>query len=108
MVSEQIVKLVKELIEESKVVIFAKSFCPFCKATLKTFDDARLPVGTVRVLQLDKRDDGKDIQDALREINGQESVPNIYINKHHVGGNSELQKLKHEGVLEFIFKDITA
>jgi len=39
-------------------------------------------------------DDGSAIQAALKEINGQSSVPNIYINKQHIGGNSDLQSIK--------------
>lgn len=36
-------------------------------------------------------DDGAAIQDALQEISNQRTVPNIFINKKHIGGNSELQ-----------------
>jgi glutaredoxin 3 len=41
-------------------------------------------------------DDGAALQAALAEINGQTSVPNIYINKQHIGGNSDLQARKAE------------
>jgi glutaredoxin 3 len=41
-------------------------------------------------------EDGAAIQAALAEINGQTSVPNIYINKEHIGGNSDLQARKLE------------
>jgi len=39
-------------------------------------------------------DDGADIQDALAELTGQRTVPNIFINKKHIGGNSDLQAKK--------------
>jgi len=51
-------------------------------------------------------EDGVDIQAALREINGQSSVPNIYINKKHIGGNSDLQAKK--GDLPELLKDAGA
>lgn len=41
-------------------------------------------------------DDGPAIQDALEEITGQRSVPNIFIKQKHIGGNSELQARKAE------------
>jgi len=41
-------------------------------------------------------DDGSDIQNALEEITGQRSVPNIFIAKKHIGGNSDLQGKKSE------------
>lgn len=31
------------------------------------------------------------MQDALEEITGQRTVPNVFINHTHVGGNSDLQ-----------------
>jgi len=51
-------------------------------------------------------DDGAAIQAALKEINGQTSVPNIYINKKHIGGNSDLQAKK--GDLPELLKDAGA
>lgn len=51
-------------------------------------------------------DDGSDIQAALKEINGQSSVPNIYINKKHIGGNSDLQAAK--GKLPALLKEAGA
>jgi glutaredoxin 3 len=51
-------------------------------------------------------DDGIAIQDALEEINGQRSVPNIYIKKQHIGGNSDLQAKKSQ--LPQLLKDAGA
>ncbi len=39
-------------------------------------------------------DDGSAIQSALAEITGHTSVPNIFIAKKHIGGNSDLQAKK--------------
>lgn len=52
-------------------------------------------VNTSRLTR-DCADDGADIQDALQELTGQRSVPNIFINKQHIGGNSDLQALKKD------------
>lgn len=41
-------------------------------------------------------DDGGKLQDALEEMTGQRSVPNIFIGQKHVGGNSELQSKRAE------------
>lgn len=41
-------------------------------------------------------DDGSAIQDALEGITGQRSVPNIFIAKKHIGGNSDLQSHKKD------------
>lgn len=39
-------------------------------------------------------DDGAAIQDALEDMTKQRSVPNIFIGKEHIGGNSDLQGKK--------------
>ena len=39
-------------------------------------------------------EDGAAIQDALADITNQRSVPNIFIGKKHIGGNSDLQAKK--------------
>lgn len=49
---------------------------------------------TKKLTVLDCTDDGAALQDALEEITGQRSVPNIFISKKHIGGNSDLQSKK--------------
>jgi len=51
-------------------------------------------------------DDGAAIQDALEEITGQRSVPNIFIAQKHIGGNSDLQSKK--GQLDDLLKSAGA
>ena len=41
-------------------------------------------------------EDGKAIQEALQDISGQRTVPNVWIAKEHIGGNSDLQARKAE------------
>lgn len=51
-------------------------------------------------------DDGSAIQAALAELTGQRTVPNIFIAKQHIGGNSDLQGKK--GQLPSLLKDAGA
>ncbi|KAG5995730.1 glutaredoxin [Claviceps pusilla] len=48
------------------------------------------------------------MQDALEQISGQRSVPNIYIKQKHIGGNSDLQSLHNAGELEKLLKEAGA
>ena len=41
-------------------------------------------------------DDGSDIQNALQDLSNQRTVPNVYIQQQHIGGNSDLQGRKAE------------
>lgn len=52
--------------------------------------------------------EGSAFQDALEEINGQRTVPNIYIKQKHIGGNSDLQSLSKSGQLASLLKEAGA
>ena len=41
---------------------------------------------TYKRIELDEIKDGSRYQDALEEISGQRTVPNIFIGKQHLGG----------------------
>jgi glutaredoxin 3 len=45
-------------------------------------------------------DDGAAIQNYLAEKTGQRTVPNIFIEQRHVGGNSDIQAKKSSGELK--------
>lgn len=53
-------------------------------------------------------DGGSDLQDALQQISGQRTVPNVYIGQKHIGGNSEIQGLDKAGQLQGLLKDAGA
>ncbi|KKP03262.1 glutaredoxin 3 [Trichoderma harzianum] len=79
------------------IVVFSKTWCPYCKATKAKLNELK---AQYEVVELDNRNDGDDLQDALLEISGQRSVPNIFFAQQHVGGNSDLQELDKRGVLK--------
>ncbi|CAK7203743.1 Glutaredoxin [Sporothrix eucalyptigena] len=84
---------VQQLIDDNAVVVFSKSYCPYCRSTKRTLDDLG---AKYYVIELDQEDDGSEIQDALAKISGQRTVPNIYIGKEHIGGNSDLEARKNK------------
>lgn len=43
--------------------------------------------------------DGQVIQLALYDKTGQRTVPNIFVQGNHIGGNSDLQSLHEQGKL---------
>ncbi|EAW23162.1 glutaredoxin [Aspergillus fischeri NRRL 181] len=78
----------QNLINENAVVVFSKSYCPYCNASKRTLKNLG---AKFYALELDEIDDGTEIQNALYEITQQRTVPNIFIGQKHIGGNSELQ-----------------
>lgn len=93
----------EQIIDENAVAVFSKSYCPYCRATKSLLTELGAKFYTI---ELDQVDDGAAIQDALEEISGQRSVPNIYIKKQHIGGNSDLQAKKSQ--LPKLLKDAGA
>ncbi|KFY13302.1 hypothetical protein V492_03362 [Pseudogymnoascus sp. VKM F-4246] len=81
------------IIDENPVAVFSKSYCPYCKATKSLLNEKGAKFYSI---ELDQVEDGSAIQAALGEMTGQTSVPNIFINKKHIGGNSDLQEKKSE------------
>lgn len=81
----------QKLIDENPAVVFSKSYCPYCRSTKRTLDDLG---AKYTLVELDQEEDGSDIQEALLKISGQRTVPNIFIGKEHIGGNSDLEARK--------------
>lgn len=84
-------------IDNNKVVVFSKSYCPFCMKTKDLLWDKDVEF---TLHELDERDDGADIQAALLDMSGQKTVPNVFINGKHVGGNDAMQAAKKSGELD--------
>ncbi len=53
-----------------------------------------------KVIELDKLDNGSDIQSALLDITGQRTVPNVFIKGKHLGGNDATQAAAKNGKLK--------
>ncbi|KAJ1328924.1 glutaredoxin 3 [Microdochium nivale] len=83
----------QEIIDSNPVAVFSKSYCPYCTATKKLLDSTG---ANYFLLELDQESDGSALQDALEEISGQRTVPNVYIGQKHIGGNSDLQAQKSQ------------
>ncbi|XP_066992462.1 uncharacterized protein [Anabrus simplex] len=90
-------QLVKEFIASDAVVIFSKSYCPYCKMAKEVFNKIKQKYS---VMELDTRDDGDDIQDILGEITGARTVPRVFIKGNCVGGGSDVKNLYESGKLE--------
>lgn len=66
---------VQNLIDSNKILIFLKSYCPYCDSTK---DLIKSITSDFKVVELNTSANGRTIQDALREMTGQNTVPNIF------------------------------
>lgn len=56
----------------NKVVVFSKTYCPYCKKAKEALSNVGLK--DYLLIELDEREDGDEIQDALKGITGARSV----------------------------------
>lgn len=96
MVSQAATNKVKDLIKDHPVFIASKSYCPYCTKTKNTVASI---TKDAFIIELDEESDGAELQDALYELTGQRTVPNIFIGGEHIGGNSDLQTLHSQDKL---------
>ncbi|ODQ47959.1 hypothetical protein PICMEDRAFT_32504 [Pichia membranifaciens NRRL Y-2026] len=97
--SQQTISQVEELIKTKPVFVASKTYCPYCSATKKLINEI---YPEAYILELDTMEEGSEIQDALAKITGQRTVPNVFINGKHIGGNSDLQSLGKEKIKKLI------
>mmetsp|Transcript_12986 Transcript_12986/g.17850 ORF Transcript_12986/g.17850 Transcript_12986/m.17850 type:complete len:136 (-) Transcript_12986:340-747(-) len=83
-------------IAANDVVVFSKSYCPFCKKTKSTLESMNIDA---KVYELNQMDNGAAIQDALLELSGQKTVPNVFVKGEHLGGNDDTQAAAKDGKL---------
>uniref|UniRef100_A0A7S3NI43 Glutaredoxin domain-containing protein n=1 Tax=Aureoumbra lagunensis TaxID=44058 RepID=A0A7S3NI43_9STRA len=87
---------IDDTIKANDVVIFSKSYCPFCAKTKALFQSLNVDAD---IYELDQRDDGAEIQSKLKEKTGQSTVPNVFIKGEHLGGNDDTQRAHASGKL---------
>ncbi|MDQ0396347.1 glutaredoxin 3 [Labrys monachus] len=77
------------------VVIYTKSWCPYCRDAKSLLDKKGVPFQEIDV-------DGKpDLQAAMSvKAHGRRSVPQIFIGETHVGGCDDLYDLDAAGKLD--------
>ncbi|VVB16997.1 unnamed protein product [Arabis nemorensis] len=89
-------EFVKKTISSHQIVIFSKSYCPYCKRAKSVFKELdQVPY----VVELDEREDGWSIQTALGEIVGRRTVPQVFINGKHIGGSDDTVDAHESGEL---------
>ncbi|XP_062226131.1 glutaredoxin-C6-like [Phragmites australis] len=86
----------KEIVASAPVVVFSKSYCPFCVRVKQLFQQLG---ATFKAIELDVEGDGSEIQAALKDWTGQNTVPNVFINGKHIGGCDDTMALNNGGKL---------
>ncbi|MEC9292029.1 MAG: glutaredoxin 3 [Pseudomonadota bacterium] len=79
----------------AKVVIYSKEYCPFCKAVKALFDSLDQAYENIDIAEHPERRD-----EMIEKANGRTTVPQVFVNGKHLGGNDDVQALHKKGQLQ--------
>ncbi|MES2825010.1 MAG: glutaredoxin 3 [Pseudomonadota bacterium] len=78
----------------ARVLMYTTAICPYCVNAKKLLAQKGVTVEEVRV------DQNPQLRNEMMEKSGQRTVPQIWINEHHVGGFTDLWALDKQGKLD--------
>ena len=77
-----------------QVEIYTGPLCAFCDRA-----KALLNKKGVSFKEINLASDPNKMDEMIKKTNGMRTIPQIFIDGHHIGGNDKLQALEHEGKL---------
>ena len=77
----------------ANVIMYESPACPFCRAARVFFEKRSINFESILV-------DSRDVFDEMVKRSGRDSVPQIFIGDHHVGGYDDLVELDMDDGLE--------
>jgi glutaredoxin 3 len=95
---------IQQTTADNAVVVYSKSWCPYCAQTKALFDSMGQPYTAI---ELDECQDGDKLQAALLEMTQQRTVPNVFVGGQHLGGNDDTQQAARSGKLAELLKAST-
>lgn len=78
----------------ANIVIYSKGYCPFCKMAKMTLDSLGLSYQELDITH------SVELENEMRLRSKRRTVPQIFIDDVHLGGNDDLQAAKRSGKLK--------
>jgi glutaredoxin 3 len=91
-----LVEQVREKNEENPVIVYSKSWCPYCSQVKQLFQKLEVPA---KIVELDSVVEGDDVQAALYDISSSRTVPQVFIGGEFVGGADDTIREYSSGAL---------
>eukprot|EP00199_Chlamydomonas_sp_CCMP681_P005287 CAMPEP_0119108810 /NCGR_PEP_ID=MMETSP1180-20130426/15670_1 /TAXON_ID=3052 ORGANISM="Chlamydomonas cf sp, Strain CCMP681" /NCGR_SAMPLE_ID=MMETSP1180 /ASSEMBLY_ACC=CAM_ASM_000741 /LENGTH=128 /DNA_ID=CAMNT_0007094467 /DNA_START=43 /DNA_END=429 /DNA_ORIENTATION=- len=88
--------MVKTTVSSSPVVIFSKTYCPYCSRVKSLFEELKVDC---KILELDQIGDGDAIQSSLQALTGMRTVPQVFVGGQLVGGCDDTVAANQSGKL---------
>eukprot|EP00986_Skeletonema_menzelii_P019824 scaffold29302_cov137-Skeletonema_menzelii.AAC.1 len=88
------------LVARHTVVVFSKSYCPYCRRALEALRSVMQNGESPFVVELTEMgESGWKVQQSLGEMTGRRTVPNVFIRGKNIGGGDETIALYQAGKL---------
>lgn len=97
-----IVQQVNDIVRDTPVVVFALEWCEFCWSVRKMFAAAGIAYQSVDLdsVAYQANNLGTEMRAALRQITGQATIPQIFVDGVHIGGATETFDAFNDGSLQ--------
>uniref|UniRef100_A0A7S1XU45 Glutaredoxin domain-containing protein n=1 Tax=Phaeomonas parva TaxID=124430 RepID=A0A7S1XU45_9STRA len=93
--------------QAGRVTFYMRDGCPFCakaKELLEDTYDAELTL--VNIWEGDEDEQKKKIRSMTTYSGGRQTVPQIFFNSEHIGGNDDVQGLHADGKLQAMLDEV--
>jgi glutaredoxin 3 len=78
-----------------QVTIYSGPFCPYCVKAKALFEKKNITYEDINV-----KEDSAKLSEMLERSGGRKTIPQIFINGHHIGGCDDLYALNDAGTLD--------
>lgn len=86
----------QKLVRTYRLLMISKSWCPDCVYAKGVFKELK---AEPHVVELDKMDEGPELQKEFLELTGQNTVPNLFLDGVHLGTENDLKRIHESGEL---------
>lgn len=83
------------------IIIYTLASCPYCIKAKALLDEKNVAYEEIEVSNFTQEEKEKFI----KKSGGKRTVPQIFIDNMHIGGNDDLQKLNEEGRLDKLLEN---
>ena len=77
------------------VTVYMGPMCAYCDAAKRLLTKKNIPYKEINIAFDEDR-----MKEMIKKSNGKKTIPQIFIEDHHVGGYDELRALENKGELE--------
>ena len=80
------------------ITVYMGPMCSYCDAAKRLLNKKNIPFKEINIAL----EEGK-MEEMLKKSNGMKTIPQIFIEDHHIGGYDELRALENKGELDKLF-----